>query len=389
MAKGRRDNGSGSIRQRSDGTWEARYTVGRDPGTGKPIVKSIYGKRQKDVREKLRAAVASVDAGDYYEPPKLTVAQWLDTWLSEYCSGVKPGTLTSYKGHVEHYIKPSMGAVKLGSLTAVQIQQMVNRAHRGELGSKPLSAKTVKNLHGVIHRALAQAVRIGMIRSNPADAVELPRVERQEIHPLDDQQVKDFLQVIRGHRHETLWRVALFTGMRRGELLGLTWDCVDFDRCRITINHQLVENAETREYTLASPKNGKPRTIEVAPSVMELLRAKKRQQARQQLRAGGRWANWMDLVFTDSQGCHLTGPGVYHSTAKKFKRIGLDHARFHDLRHTYAVMAIRNGDDIKTVQGNLGHATASFTLDVYGHFTDQMRSDSASRMEQKFNELLG
>lgn len=386
MAKGRRDNGSGSIRQRPDGTWEARYTVGRDPGTGKPIVKSIYGKRQKDVRERLRAATAAIDTGEYTEPTRLTLGVWLDQWLAEYCGGVKPATITSYRGHAEHYIKPNLGAVKLASLSPVQCQQFVNRASRGELG-RELSPKTVKNLHGVLHRALTTAQRVGLIRSNPADAVELPRIERQEVRPLSDEQVKAFLAVIRGHRHETLFRLALFTGMRRGELLGLDWDSVDFQSNRINIHQQLVQSAETRECSIASPKNGKGRVIQVPPSIMALLAEQKRQQAAQRLKAGKRWSNWMNLVFTDPAGCNLTGAGVYHACMRAFKAAGIEGARFHDLRHTYAVMAIRNGDDIKTVQGNLGHATASFTLDIYGHFTDEMRNDSAQRMEQRLRSM--
>lgn len=387
MAKSRRDNGSGSIRKRADGTWEARYTVGRDPGTGKPIVKSIYGKRQKDVREKLRAAVAAIDAGDYFEPPKLTVGQWLDTWLTEYCGGVKPATLVSYKGHVERYIKPSLGAVKLNSLTAIHIQRLLNRASTGALGSKELSPKTVKNLHGVLHRALSQAVRVGLLRSNPADAVELPRIERREIKPLEGQQLKDFLTAIQGHRFELIYKVDLFTGMRRGEILGLTWDCVDMQSGILTINKQLTQDRETRWFSLAATKNDKVRTIQAPPSVLALLREQRRRQAEWQLQAGPAWSNPWNLVFTTRLGANLDGRVVYGAFKKVAAAIGCPDARFHDLRHTYAVTAIHNGDDVKTVQGNLGHATASFTLDIYGHVTQQMRQDSADRMERFIQEL--
>ena len=229
---------------------------------------------------------------------------------------------------------------------------------------------------------LRQAVEIGYLRFNPADACKLPRVERKELAPLDDAQITAFLQTIKGSRFETLLTVTLFTGMREGEVLGLTWDNVDFKAGTVTISKQalLHESEAGGGFRLGSTKNGKIRTIAPASAVMALLKQHKSEQAKQRLKVGKLWWNTA-LVFTDEIGRPLTKATVYRAFKKAAAEIGRPDARFHDLRHSYAVAAIRSGDDIKTVQGNLGHATAAFTLDVYGHVTEQMKQESAARMD--------
>lgn len=408
---GRNARGMGNIRKKTKVNkktgkkyewWVARYTAGRDPGTGKQVQRTITGKTQREVSQKLAAVVTDMENGTYIAPSKQTVGQWLDTWADTYLGGVKPHTVVAYKTQISKHIKPNIGAVKLEALDTPTIQQMYNKLAKtgqqvpkrnkdGELvrrGGKivleaaPLSPKSIKNIHGVLHKALQQAIAAGLIRSNPADACALPRVEKAELHPLDEQETRAFLEAIQGHEFETLYLVTLFTGMREGEVLGLTWPCVNFASGTILIKQQLQrEKKAGGQYSLVPLKNDKPRTITPAPSIMELLRQHRKKQAAWQLRAGELWDNPAGLVFTNELGKHL----VAWTVAKKFKRIvasiGRPDARFHDLRHSYAVAAIRSGDDIKTVQQNLGHATAAFTLDIYGHVTDQMRQASAERME--------
>lgn len=361
--------------------WEARYTEGVDPGTGKQIQRSITGKTQKEVAQKLKAATAAIDQGTYITPSKMTVGEWLDVWAKTYLGSVKPRTVESYKATIRIHIKPALGAVKLDALNAHAIQGFYNSLWEAKDEADRLSPKTVKNVHGVLHKALQQAVSIGYLRFNPADACTLPRVERKELNPLDDGQITAFLEAIKGHRFQTLFTVTLFTGMREGEVLGLKWDCVDFTKGILTINKQLQHGVDgEKRYTLASTKNGKGRTVTPAASIMEMLKHHKAVQAQQRLKAGKLWED-SGLVFTDELGHHLTHPAVYHSFKRVAAEIGRPDARFHDLRHSYAVAAIRSGDDIKTVQGNLGHATAAFTLDVYGHVTDQMKKESVARMD--------
>ncbi len=368
--------------------WEARYTEGVDPGTGKQIQRSITGKTQREVAEKLKAATASIDANTYTAPCKMTVGEWLEVWAADYLGGVKPFTVASYTGTIRNHIKPALGAVKLEALNAHTIQGFYNSLGAEKDGKVGLSPKTIKNVHGVLHKALQQAVKVGYLRFNPADACELPRVERKEIKPLDETESKAFLEAIQGHRFQTLFTITLFTGMREGEALGLTWDCVDFTKGTILINKQLQhEKRKGGQYILAPTKNGKARKVTPAPWVMRLLRTYRGQQTEQRLKAGELWED-TGLVFTDELGHHLAEYLVYRDFKKLAASIGRPDARFHDLRHSYAVAAIRSGDDIKTVQGNLGHATAAFTLDVYGHVTDQMKQASAARMESYIKDVL-
>lgn len=391
---GRNAAGTGSIRKKTvtrDGKeytyWEARYTEGYDPGTGKQIQRSVTGKTQKEVAQKLKAATAAIDAGTYIVPSKMTVGEWLDIWQQDYLGSVKPRTLDSYRTTVETYLKPAFGAVKLDALATHVIQRFYNSLQKGQGPRQPLSPKTIRNVHGVLHKALQQAVELGYLRSNPATACKLPRVEKTEIKPLDSEAIEKFLEAAKGHPYESVYIVTLFTGMREGEVLGLTWDCVDFDKGTITINKQLQkERRGTGAYHLVSPKNGKGRKITPAQTVMDILRAQRQKQSDWKRFVGEAWED-SDFVFTDQMGHHLSAQTVYLHFKKLAAKAGYPNARFHDLRHSYAVAALQSGDDIKTVQENLGHHTAAFTLDVYGHVTEQMKQDSANRMEQYIKRI--
>lgn len=374
--------GAGNIRKKtvtrsgkSYTYWEARITTGRDPGTGKQIQRSITGKTQKEVSQRLRAATTAIDVGDYTDPCRMTVGQWLDIWAAEYLGGVKPRTVDSYRSTVRNHLKPTFGAVRLDALTPHMVQSFYNGLE--------LSPKTVKNIHGVLHKALQQAVVNHYIGHNPADVCILPRITKREIKPLDEKQISDFLAAIRGHRFENLYITALFTGMRESELLGLSWDAIDFEKGTIFVNRQLQRNRDgSGTYGLAPTKNGKGRRITLAKSVISTLKQTHKQQLEWRLQSMGDWDNPMNLVFTDQSGHWLSAQTVYLHFKKIADAIGAPDARFHDLRHTYAVASIRSGDDIKTVQENLGHATAAFTLDIYGHVTEQMKQSSAERMER-------
>jgi len=403
MAK-RAAQGAGTIRKKTvtrNGKpytyWEARVTTGRDPGTGKQIQRSFSGKTQKEVREKMQAAAVAVNNKTYQDPSKMTVGEWLDIWEVEYLGDVKPFTVASYKGQIRNHIKPSLGAVKLDALVPHMIQSFYNslsnpkkvKLKDGTTKELPgLSPKSIRNVHGVLHKALQQAMENQYIKSNPTDVCKLPRVERKELQPLDDAQIAAFLEAIKGHKFETLYTVTLFTGMREGEALGLRWDRVDFKNGTILIDKQLQREKKVNgQYIFAPLKNNKSRTITPAPWVMQTLKSYKIRQTELRLKAGPLWTD-SGLVFTNEIGQHLAIETVYSHFKNLAASIGCPSARFHDLRHSYAVAAIRAGDDIKTVQENLGHATAAFTLDVYGHVTPQMQKASADRMESYLKNVI-
>ena len=386
---GRAANGAGTIRKKAvirNGKeytfWEGRYTAGYDPGTGKQIQRSVTGKTQKEVSQKLKAITHELDLGTYIAPSKMSVAEWLTIWSDIYLCNVKPRTVEIYKTSIRHHISPALGAIKLEELSAPAIQNFYNNCTK----QKKLSPKSIKNIHGVLHKALQQAVASGYLRFNPACSCTLPRVQKSEIIPFDDNDISAFLREIKGSRHEVLLTITLFTGLREGEVMGLTWDCVDFDHGIITVNKQLQHNRSTGEYSLAPTKNSKGRTITPASFVMTLLKQHHAAQAKERLFAGSAWVE-SNFVFTDPLGNHLKHWTPYRAFKRAAAAIGRPDARFHDLRHSYAVAAIRSGDDIKTVQGNLGHATASFTLDVYGHVTDQMKQASAARMDAYIKQV--
>ena len=361
--------------------YEARYTEGFDPRTGKQVQRSISDKSKKVVAQKLKAALAAIDAGTYKAPCKMTVAQWLDIWVAEYLNSVKPLTKHNYNKQVQKHLKPALGAARLETLDTHTIQRFYN-----SLIASGLSPKTVKNIHGILHCALQQAIACDYIYRNPADACKLPKVTKPEIKPLEPEEIARLLKEAEQDDYCNLFIVAMFTGMRQGELLGLAWECVDFQTGIITVKQQL--QCKDGNYFLETPKSGKNRTILPAPIVMDALRNQLQRQQLEQERAGEMWDNQFNLVFTDALGKYLVRRTVVKHFKKISQRAGIsDDARFHDLRHSFAVSSLYAGDDIKTVQANLGHATAQFTLDVYGHVTQKMRQDSANRM-QKFYEQL-
>ena len=176
--------------------------------------------------------------------------------------------------------------------------------------------------------------------------------------------------------------MTVFTGLRQGEVLGLTWDCVDFETNSLLINKQHTQLRKTKEYVFASLKNDKIRTLTVADEVMDALRRQKKKQEAWAEQAGSAWSNPDDLVFTNELGRYVSNKTLYNRFKRLMRANGFDDLRFHSLRHTFAVNSLRAGDDIKTVQENLSHSTASFTLSTYAHSTPGMKKESANRMGQ-------
>lgn len=382
--------GSGSIRKRTVTRkgkeytyWEARYTLGEDPVTGKQIQKSISGKSQKEVAQKLRQVTHELDIGTHIEPCKLTVKEWMKIWTEDFLVGPKESTIYLYKRDVELYINPQLGKVKMCDLSTHIIQQFYNELLKPSTkDKKALSPKTVRDIHGVLHQALQQAVDNKLIVANPSDACKLPKGQSREIHPFDGKHLIEFLETVKGHPHEYLYKITMFTGLREGEILGLSWDCINFENSYLTVKRQIRKNQEKGgEYYFSAPKNGKIRIVPLAPSVIELFKLQQQKQEEMRLQAGVAWENKDNLVFTNAVGDRLSYRTVYDCFKRIVKKMGLPEMTFHDLRHTYATISLASGDDIKTLQGNMGHASATFTLDVYGHVTETMKKRSADRLE--------
>ncbi len=415
MAK--RENGAGTIVKRTvtrNGKpytfWEGRLTIGIDPGSGKQQRKSFTGKTQKEVREKMQEAAVAITQGNYFDPVKITLGEWLDIWMKDYCSDKKYQTVKHYKAQCNTHIKPALGAVKLSKLTAPQIQSFYNdlsktgkqiskkdkKTGKATVTFEPLAAKSIRNIHGILVKALNVAIDVGYLNANPAERVTLPRKEKKEINPLNDEQIAAFYKEAEtDDEYGYLLRILPFTGLREAEAIGLTWDCVDFEAGTLKINKQLVKRPKCDGgYFLTETKNSKIRVRKPAPMVMQLLKERKTQQIEQRLKAGELWQGWQNeqerktgLVFTTETGNYLNPKRVYLHCKKILEKIGAGDRCVHDLRHTFAVLSLQNGDDVKTVQSNLGHATAAFTLDIYGHVSERMKEDSAARMEQYMQKM--
>ena len=410
--KARRAAGTGSIHKKTVTRkgeeyeyWEAQVTVGYDPGTGKQIRKTYSGKTQREVREKMQAAATAVQDGTYFEPSKMTVAEWLDIWLKEYSASWKYRTKEKYESVVRIHIKPAIGAVKISKLTAPEIQRFYNELGKtgktsrqldknGKLiGRKsPLSPKSIRLVHGVLSKALNTALRVEYIKSNPAELCTIPKLEKKEISPLTDAQIKEFVKLCDGEDYGRIYKLILFTGLREGEALGLTWDCVDFKSGTLKINKQLQKQG--KEYKIVPLKNSKPRFLTASPFVMQLLKDEHKHQLEQRLAAAEMWQGWQNmeqmktaLVFLRDDGINQSSDAVYKRYKHLAEMIGVPESRVHDLRHTFAVLSLQNGDNVKTVQDNLGHATAAFTLDVYGHVSEKMKEESAARMQAYIDNM--
>ena len=381
-------SGAGTIRRKTVSKngkqysyWEARITIGRDPGSGRQIQQSFTGKTQREVREKMQSVAVAVNSGTYSTPKKMTLRQWMEIWAGEYLGNLKPGTVDAYTVNMRNHILPAMGAIRLSELHPHMVKTFIN-------GLEGLSNCSVRLIYKILHMALEKAVQLEYIPRNPSDNCVLPKIEQKDICPLTDDETADVLTVVQGSEIENLVKVALFTGMRLSEILGLTWDCIDTASGSILVNKQLALPAHRQDGLFISPKSGKSRTIVPAGTVLLTLKKQQIRQAELRLKAGSNWQDSAGLVFSMPDGQPFDQWRVRRIFRKLLDGIGMEHVRFHDLRHTYAVNAIRAGDDIKTVQSKRGHSSAAFTLDRYGHFTERMRYDSAKRMEAFIRDVL-
>ena len=376
MAK--RGNGEGCIRQRKDKTWEGIYTCGRD-GQGKLIRRSVYGKTRKEVQRKLQDITHDINENQYIEPSKLTCNDWFDEWLRRYLINTKDSTKAQYELYLRLYVRPSIGTVKLQKVSFFMVKNIIL-----DCVAEELAPKTIRNLNGIMHHAFSDAIKVHLIKDNPADGQDIPKVQKKKMQFLEGDKRKAFCSEIKGKLYEHLFFVALFTGMRQGELLGLTWDSVDFNRNTITIAQQLKRDRKIGEkvsYVIDSTKTNNIRTICPAPIVFDVLKKLRREQIENRLRYGSEYENNNNLVFTNEKGHHLVSVYVLKVFKDRAKSIGLPDLRFHDLRHSHVVMRAENGDDMKSVSEDLGHTDIRTTANIYAHVSQRMKDDSAKRMQ--------
>ena len=370
---GRRGNGEGSITRRKDGLYMGRYTVQMPTGKKR---KALYGKTRQEVAEKLTRAMADRDGGLVFDADNMKIGEYLDRWLVDsVLDTVRPTTYERYEQIVRIHVRPAIGSVKLKNLTPVHVRGL----YREKLEAG-LSARTVQYIHVTLHKALKQAVQDGLIPRNTTEAVKPPQVRREEIRPLSAEQVKVLLETACGDRLEALFVLAIHTGLRQGELLGLKWEDVDLEDGTLRVRRTLA-TAKGGPVLMAPKTKSSRRSVKLTQGAMDALRSHLKGQLKDIDRAGSLWQE-NGLVFASEIGEFLDRRYLTsHRFKALLKRAQLPEIRFHDLRHTCATLLLSSNVNPKIVSEMLGHATIAITLDTYSHVLPNMRDQAAAAME--------
>lgn len=383
MAK-RRASGEGNIRKRSDGRWEGRYVAGHD-ANGKPIRKNVLGKTQAEVREKLKQAIEDAQVLDVGKADEYTVGTWVETWYAVYSKPhIRESTQRYYRRFIDRHIIPMLGDIKLKKLTGRDLQKMYNevrehgRIRESQKEKNPgMSDSYVRGLHTMMHNCLNRAVKERLLLRNPADDCIAPKIQKKEMKVLAPEHLGAYLKAAEELGVLPMFFLELSTGLRKGEIVALLWDDLDQDTKMLTVNKQAV-----------SVKGG---GIRVSPPKTEtsVRRIAVSEQAIEQLAAEHEKHPDNPYMFPSPRTDGMYHPDSIVNLHKKIlKKAGLEPLRLHDLRHTFATLALQNGVDIKTVSGMLGHYDAGFTLRTYTHATDRMQEQAAATMGSLMAQTL-
>ena len=372
----------GSIRKRgSTYTW---YLSVPDPATGKPRQRSKGGYRTKrECQAALNDALSTIRTGTFVEASRRTTGSFLrDEWLPAMRLNVRPTTWATYQGLLEAYVIPTLGGIELQQLTpghlAALYQELLVSGRRHRPGG--LAAKTVRNVHVLIHRAFRDAVRWGYTVRNVADAADPPKAKAAELQVWTPAQLRAFLTHVRKDRHYAAWQLAATTGMRRGELLGLRWIDVDLDAGRVAVRQPRVV-ADHTVHT-SEPKTARSRrSIALDPATVAALREHQARQVGEKALVGPGYED-SGLVFTHPDGSPIH-PHLFSDWFQQHaRRAGLPRIRLHDLRHSYATAALAAGIAAKVVSERLGHATIAITMDTYSHVLPGLDERAAATVAQ-------
>lgn len=370
----RRGKGEGSIFQRANGTWVARLDRGYDEN-GKRLRKDVYGKTKREVQEKLTRMQSDSLNGTLLETQRITVAEFMKRWLEDAARpSVRETTYVWYEGLIRLHIAPRIGGVQLAKLTPMHIQGLYSQLERA--GASP---RLRQKVHAVLHRALNQAMKWGYVTRNVCDAVDKPKVAKKDMQVLSPQEVGRFLEAARDDRLYAMYVLALTTGLRQGELLGLYWKDIDLKSGTIAVQASLIE-VKGQVYR-AEPKSAKGRRQVDIPEVATAAL----KEHRKRMLAEGHTATW---VFCTRNGTPYRKSNLVQKSFRPIlTRAELPQIRFHDLRHTAATLLLKEGVHPKIVQERLGHSQISLTLDTYSHVLPSMQKEAADKLDRLFGRL--
>ncbi|MDP7577949.1 MAG: site-specific integrase [SAR202 cluster bacterium] len=367
MAKKRKGNSEGSIWQRKDSRWVAAITA----DNGKRI--SRYAKTRAEAHKKLQVLLSEQQRGLESNTSRQTMGDFLVEWLESRRNSLRSTTFARYVELIHIHTIPEIGRIKLSKLQPRHLEKLYTK--KLESG---LSPTTVRHIHARIHTALEQAMRRGLVFRNVAGLVTPPKRAFREMLFLTPVEARKVLSAAQGDRLESLYILALTSGLRKGELLGLSWNNIDLD------NHKLrVEVALLTDNTLAPPKTAKGRRVlSLTKLAVDSLRKRKIVQIEEQLLAGSAWRNQRNLVFTNSVGSHLNPS---HLSGRLFpallRRAQVKRIRFHDLRHSTASLLLSLNISHKMVQELLGHSNIGITMDTYSHSMPGLQEEGIARLD--------
>ncbi len=367
----------GHIVKRYKDSYTIVLNLGVDPASGKRKQQWISVKgTKKDAEKRLAELLHQLDNGTFMKPGRTTLADYLKQWLKDYCwVNLAPRTVEGYESIVRCHIIPTLGQIPLTQLKPEHLQHIYS-----EKLAAGLSHRTIRYIHVTLHKALQDAVRLGIMVRNPADAVKPPRVQRHEMRTMNESDIHIFLEYAKSTPYYVLFYTALFTGMRRSELLAIRWSDVDLILCQLSVTralHQLQDGSRI----FRQPKTAKGRRlISLSPSTAIVLREHREQQEKMR-QASGSTLNEDDLVFCHVDGSPLLPNSVSHAWAKLACRTGSKGIRLHDARHTHASLMLKQGVHPKIVQERLGHASIQITLDTYSHVAPGLQQAAANRFD--------
>jgi integrase len=384
----RNDYGAGTITERSPRRWQVSFELGRDPSTGKRRRQrfTVRGTR-RDAQRVLRETLRQRDHGIAVSPDKITVGEWLTSWLARHeAEGhIGPRTADVYRQIVRGHLVPALGRLRLQELRPDHIANAKARwlSGEGSTAKAPLAGATVHKILVVLRRGVSDAVAGGLIPRNPLDAVSAPSVKaRTERRALSEEEIAALLSAAQGSRYDTPIRFTVATGLRQSELLGLRWEDVNFDAAVINVRQTLCYVGGRSFFT--SPKSERSRrVIELSTATVKLLRAHYKQQAEHRLKLGPVWHDH-GLVFPSLVGTPwLARPFYrgYRAIVAKAEIEDADAVNWHTLRHTAGSQWLKHQADIFSVSRRLGHASAAFTMDVYGHLLKGQQAQAAQALD--------
>jgi len=373
----------GHIEKRSKSSYSIKVSLGKDANTGKYKYQwtTVRG-HKKDAEKRLSEILHQLDTGTFMKPGKVTVGEYLDQWLMDYRATIAPNTAQTYEFFIERHIKPAIGQLPLTSLKPEHLQRLYsNKLSSGRCnGSGGLSGRSVRYIHVTMHRALKSAARLGMVSRNAADSVDAPGVEHHEMRTMCEDDIQAFLETAKSTPYYTLFYLALFTGMRRSELLALRWSDLDFLICQASINKTL-HRLNNGEIIFRETKTAKSRRmVALSPRTCLVLQEYHQKQEQDRLLAGNLLQE-SDLVFSQLDGTPLLPDSVTHAFMVLARRIGLKGIHLHSARHTHATLMLKQGVHPRVVQERLGHASIAITLDVYSHVMPGLQEVAARRFD--------